>query len=400
MALILSDRVKETTITTGTNDLVLGAGDFGAFETFSQGIGDGNQTYYAIENFGRWEVGLGTYTTGTNTLSRDTVLSSSNSDAKVLLDGPSVVFCTYPGPKSFVLDGDGVASGISGYSGLGFPDGTVQLTAPAPSGYLASPSDGSTPLTVVRTTAGNLFHAYVDNASDETVGLHLENSTSPTWKLGLKDDPTSYSVAPSYGYVFGKNGSAGVYSNADTSALVNYSNGFWITHQDSTMLNVGRTAGMVLYGSSASAVGVTVKGAVSQSANLQQWTNSSDTVLASISSAGAITVPTLYFADGTSQTTSSKAGWRTYKTISADATIAISDCVVFIDSTSESIEATLPTAAGNGGKEFIFKRASGSNNATINTYSSETIDGESSFTLDSLYVGVTLVSNNSNWYLV
>ena len=157
---------------------------------------------------------------------------------------------------------------------------------------------------------------------------------------------------------------------------------------------------MVLYGSSASAVGVTVKGAVSQSANLQQWTNSSDTVLASVSSVGAITVPTLYFADGTSQTTSSKAGWRTYKTISADATIAISDCVVLINSTSESIEVTLPTAVGNGGKEFIFKRASGSNDATINTYSSETIDGESSFTLDSLYVGVTLLSDNSNWYLI
>ena len=113
MAFVLADRVKESSITSGTSDLVLGAGSFGGFETFSQGVGDGNQTYYGIENFSRWEVGIGTYTEASDILSRDTVLASSNSDGKISLDGISVVFCTYPGGQSFLLDANGVASGIS-----------------------------------------------------------------------------------------------------------------------------------------------------------------------------------------------------------------------------------------------------------------------------------------------
>ena len=61
MAFILADRVKETTTTSGTGSVTLGNG-FGAFQTFADGVGDGNQTYYAIENDVRWEVGIGTYT--------------------------------------------------------------------------------------------------------------------------------------------------------------------------------------------------------------------------------------------------------------------------------------------------------------------------------------------------
>jgi hypothetical protein len=400
MSFVISDRVKEISTTTGVSDLVMD-GALGGFQTFNDGVGNGNLTYYSIENSTRWEVGVGTYTSSTSTLSRDTVLSSSNSDNKIVLDGVSRVFSTYPAGKAFIIDNNGLASGVTpGYAGIAFPDGSTQTSAASAtvgSALELSPSEG-VPLTIKKANGGNMFHAYVDNAWDRTIGLHLDSSSGPTWKLGLKSSPASETAEPDQGYVFGNNGSAGMYATSDTSFLVNYLDGFWITHQDNTMLNVGRVAGMVLYGSSASAVGVTVKGAVSQSANLQQWTNSSDTVLASISSAGAITVPTIYFADGTSQTTA--AGWRTYKTISADATIAITDCVVLIDSTSESIEATLPTAVGNGGKEFIFKRASGSNDATINTYSSETIDGESSFTLDSPYVSINVVSNNSNWYLI
>ena len=96
---ILADRVKETTITSGTGSVVLNAG-FGAYQTFSDGVGDGNQTYYAIENDVRWEVGIGTYTSSTNTLARDTVLRSSNSDSLISLNGVSTVFATYPADKA------------------------------------------------------------------------------------------------------------------------------------------------------------------------------------------------------------------------------------------------------------------------------------------------------------
>ena len=67
MALVVSDRVKETSITSGTGSVTL-AGAFGGFQSFSSAIGDGNKTYYTIENDTRWEVGIGTYTSSSNSL--------------------------------------------------------------------------------------------------------------------------------------------------------------------------------------------------------------------------------------------------------------------------------------------------------------------------------------------
>jgi len=117
MALVLNDRVKETSTTTGTGTLDL-AGAVQDFEGFVSGIGDGNTTYYAIVNAGtgEFEVGLGTVTdAATDTLSRDTILSSSNSDAAVnFTAGTKDVFCTQPAGKSVYLDADGNAVGAAG----------------------------------------------------------------------------------------------------------------------------------------------------------------------------------------------------------------------------------------------------------------------------------------------
>jgi hypothetical protein len=110
MALVLNDRVKETSTTTGTGTLDLG-GAVQDFEGFVSGIGTGNTTYYAIvhSGTGEWEVGLGTVTdAATDTLSRDTILSSSNSDSAVnFTAGLKDVFCTQPAGKSVYLDADG-----------------------------------------------------------------------------------------------------------------------------------------------------------------------------------------------------------------------------------------------------------------------------------------------------
>jgi hypothetical protein len=76
----LADRVNETTLTQGTGTLTL-QGSFGSFQTFSSGIGDGNSTYYTIENGSNFEIGIGTLSS--NTLSRTTILSSSNSNNKI-----------------------------------------------------------------------------------------------------------------------------------------------------------------------------------------------------------------------------------------------------------------------------------------------------------------------------
>ena len=109
MALVVNDRVKETTTTTGTGTLDLGGASTG-FETFVAGIGTTNTTYYCIDDgAGNFEVGIGTVTdAATDTLSRDTVLSSSNSDALVNFGaGTKDVFCTLPASKAVIGDSSG-----------------------------------------------------------------------------------------------------------------------------------------------------------------------------------------------------------------------------------------------------------------------------------------------------
>jgi hypothetical protein len=97
MALVLADRVKETTTTTGTGTLTL-AGAATGFQSFSV-IGNGNTTYYSISSpsGSEWEVGIGTYTSSGTTLARTTILASSNSGSAVSLStGTKDVFVTYP----------------------------------------------------------------------------------------------------------------------------------------------------------------------------------------------------------------------------------------------------------------------------------------------------------------
>ena len=102
MALVVKDRVQETTTTTGTGTVTL-AGAVSGFQTFAA-IGDGNTCYYAITSGTDWEVGLGTYTASGTTLSRDTILESSNSGSAITLSGTSNVFVTYPAEKSAHTD--------------------------------------------------------------------------------------------------------------------------------------------------------------------------------------------------------------------------------------------------------------------------------------------------------
>ena len=110
MALVLNDRVKETTTSTGTGTINLAGAETG-FETFVAGIGNSNTTYYAIvhTDANEFEVGLGTVTDASpDTLSRTTILSSTNSDSAVDFSaGTKNVFCTLPASKAVVVDGSG-----------------------------------------------------------------------------------------------------------------------------------------------------------------------------------------------------------------------------------------------------------------------------------------------------
>ena len=105
MALIVKDRIKETTTTTGTGTVTL-AGASAGFQSFSV-VGDTNTTYYAIVSGNDWEVGLGQYFTSGTTLSRDTILESSNAGSAITLAGTSDVFCTYPAEQAVYLDASG-----------------------------------------------------------------------------------------------------------------------------------------------------------------------------------------------------------------------------------------------------------------------------------------------------
>lgn len=98
MPLVVKDRVQETSTTTGTGTFTL-SGAVTGYQTFSSAIGNANTTYYAIDGGSEWEVGIGTV--GSGTLTRDTILESSNGGTAVNFSaGTKLVFVTYPAEKS------------------------------------------------------------------------------------------------------------------------------------------------------------------------------------------------------------------------------------------------------------------------------------------------------------
>ena len=107
MALVLKDRIKETTSTSGTGTYTLAGAETG-FEAFST-IGNGNTTYYCCTDGTDFEIGIGTYTLSGTTLARTTILQSSNSDSAVNWGSGSsrTIFCTYPADKSVFLNASG-----------------------------------------------------------------------------------------------------------------------------------------------------------------------------------------------------------------------------------------------------------------------------------------------------
>lgn len=109
MALKVADRVKESTTTSGTGNITLGGAQNG-FVTFSSVLSNGDTTYYTISDGNNWEVGLGTYNSSGNTLTRTdaNVLQSTNSDNRISLSGSAAdVFITLPADKAVFLNTSG-----------------------------------------------------------------------------------------------------------------------------------------------------------------------------------------------------------------------------------------------------------------------------------------------------
>ena len=132
MALEVHDRVKETTTTTGSSDAYALGGAVTGFETFGSHLGDADTTYYVCTDGTNFEVGIGTYNTSANTLTRTTILASSNSgndNAHSWAAGTKEIFITYPSSKAVFKDASDNINGTFVGNITGNVTGNVSGTA-------------------------------------------------------------------------------------------------------------------------------------------------------------------------------------------------------------------------------------------------------------------------------
>lgn len=193
MALVLKDRVKETTTTTGTGTYTL-AGASTGYQSFSV-IGNGNTTYYSVTDGTNWEVGIGTYTASGTTLSRNTILESSNSGSAVNWgSGSKDIFCTYPAERA--VD----TSAISLYA-----QGTVSGTSLPSASNINAVSIGYN--TLANGLASSVFGVQ-SNASGEVstaIGYGAVASYYGAIAVGSATSSALYSTAIGYGAIANSN---------------------------------------------------------------------------------------------------------------------------------------------------------------------------------------------------
>jgi hypothetical protein len=174
MALVLADRVKETTTTTGTGTITL-AGAASGFRSFSV-VGNGNTTYYVIAGQGttEWEIGIGTYTSSGTTLSRDTVLASSaGAPTKTTFSaGTKDVFVTYPAGRSVYVDGTAIDT-----AGMGATQGDILYASGTDTFSRLAKNTTSTRYLANTGTSNNPAWSQIDLSNGVTGDLPFANLT-------------------------------------------------------------------------------------------------------------------------------------------------------------------------------------------------------------------------------
>ena len=174
MALVLADRVRDTTTTTGTGTVTLSGTAPTGYQNFSV-IGNSNTTYYTINAGSQWEVGIGTYSSTGPTLARTTVLASSNGGSLVdFSTGTKDVFVTYPAEEAVYQDGSTIKAGTAI---LGVTNGGTGTNTAFTSGSVVFAGASG----VYSQDNANLFW---DNTNDR-LGI---GTSSPAYKLTVSGD--------------------------------------------------------------------------------------------------------------------------------------------------------------------------------------------------------------------
>jgi len=193
MALVVYNRIQETTTTSGTGSITL-LGAVSGFQSFAV-VGNTNTTYYTITNDAQWEVGIGTYSTSGPTLTRTTVLSnSSGNTSPITLSGLSQVFVTYTAEKSVNLDASNnvtplgtIASGTWQGTTVGVPYGGTGQSSYTDGQLLIGNTTGNT-LTKASLTAGTGISitpgsGSISIASTVAAGVTITNDTTTATSL-------------------------------------------------------------------------------------------------------------------------------------------------------------------------------------------------------------------------